>query len=77
MISKYLDSKEAAEMCGISLSLLYKLSMNREIPHKKIFGRLRFVSEELEDWLSARTVRVRTKDELSKVALEKTNVRTK
>lgn len=47
-----LTSDEAAKYMGISKSYLYKLTMNREIPHYKPMGKVvYFDRKELEEWL--------------------------
>lgn len=63
-----LQSKEAADFLGISKSKLYKLTMQRLIPHKKLFGRLCFDAEELERWRDEKMIEVRTVDDLEKEA---------
>lgn len=47
-----LTSKEAAQYMGISLSCLYKLTMNRQVPHYKPTGKMVYFNRlELEQWL--------------------------
>ncbi len=63
---KYLNSQEAAELVGLSTSKLYKLTMTRQIPHRKIFGRLRFETDKLMQWLDDQTVVIATQDDLQR-----------
>lgn len=59
-----LTTAEAAEYMGIAKSYLYKLTMNRAIPHyKSPTGRLCYFNRvELEQWLQQS--KVRTNEEL-------------
>lgn len=58
-----LTAEEAANYLGVSKSYLYKLTMNRRIPHFKPEGKLvYFKREELDAWLCRN--RVATNDEL-------------
>lgn len=62
-----LTSNEAARYLGISKSYLYKLTMNREIPHYKPMGKMCYFNRvELESWLQSN--RVATADEISQQA---------
>jgi len=65
-----MKSKATADFLGISQSKLYKLTMNREIPHEKVFGQLRFDEEKLLAWLESKSINISTKDELEKKAHE-------
>lgn len=48
---------EVAEYMGVSKSYLYKLTMNKQIPHYKPTGKLcYFCRAELEDWLKQNRV---------------------
>jgi len=67
-MEKLLNSSEACEVLMISKSKLFKLTMNREISHKKIHGRLRFEMIKLRNWLEEQTVEVLTKFELEQKA---------
>lgn len=58
-----LTATEAAAYLGVSLSCLYKWTMNRVIPHSKPNGKLcYFEREELEKWMLSN--RVSTEQEL-------------
>lgn len=58
-----LTATEAAAYLGVSLSCLYKWTMNRVIPHYKPNGKLcYFEREELEEWMLSN--RVSTEQEL-------------
>lgn len=52
-----LTSDEAARYMGLSKSYLYKLTMNRQIPHYKPMGKLCYFNrKELEQWLQSNRV---------------------
>ena len=58
---------EVNRYTGISKSYLYKLTMNREIPHYKPTGKLVFFNRrEVEQWLQNN--RVKTESELNQEA---------
>ena len=62
-----LTSDEAAAYMGVSKSYLYKLTMERKIPHYKPMGKMVYFSrQELEQWLL--TNKVATDEELSQQA---------
>ncbi len=62
-----LTSDEAAQYMGVSKSYLYKLTMNKAIPHYKPMGKIcYFKRTELEAWLQ--TNRVSTEMELKQKA---------
>lgn len=62
-----LTSDEAARYIGISKSYLYKLTMERKIPHFKPMGKMCFFNrQELEQWLQ--TNRVATTDDIEQQA---------
>ena len=62
-----LTATEAAAYLGVSLSCLYKWTMNRTIPHFKPNGKLvYFEREELEKWMMSN--RVATAQELEQKA---------
>lgn len=48
---KVLTAQEAAQILGVSMSYLYKLTSARLIPHSKPTGKLCFfIREEVEQW---------------------------
>ena len=47
----YLTSKEASEMLRISSSKLYKMTMQKTIPHYKCGGKVLFKVNELMDFV--------------------------
>lgn len=47
----YLTSKEASEMLRISTSKLYKMTMQKTIPHYKCGGKVLFKTNELMDFV--------------------------
>lgn len=53
-----LTSEETAKYCGLSRSYLYKLTMNRQIPHYKgPMGKMCYFNrKELEQWLQSNRV---------------------
>lgn len=65
-----LTSEEAAKYLGVSLSCLYKWTMNRQIPHYKPSGKLCFFNrKEIEAWMQS--CKVATNDELEQQALKR------
>lgn len=59
---------EVARYTGISRSYLYKLTMNRVIPHYKPTGKLLFFNrKEVEEWLQSN--RVATSSEITSRAM--------
>ena len=49
-----LTSNEAASYMGVSKSYLYKLTMERQIPHYKPMGKMMYFNrQELEQWLQS------------------------
>ena len=62
-----LTTEEAAAYMGMRKSYLYKLTMNKKIPHYKPMGKVcYFQRRELEEWLLSN--RVATDEELSEKA---------
>lgn len=62
-----LTTTEAAKYLGLSKSYLYKLTMNRQIPHYKPTGKVCYFNrQELETWLQSN--RVATDTELNQQA---------
>ena len=62
-----LTSDEAARYMGVSKSYLYKLTMNKQIPHYKPLGKICYFNrQELEQWLQSN--RYSTDEELSQQA---------
>lgn len=58
-----LTADEAAKYMGVKKSYIYKLTMNRQIPHFKPMGKMCYFNRmELENWLQ--TNRVATDEEL-------------
>lgn len=47
-----LTAKETAEMLNISLTTIYTMARQNEIPHKRVRGRVLFYKPALEKWLS-------------------------
>ena len=67
MYKNLLTSDEAARFLGISKSYLYKLTMQRRIPHYKPCGKLNYFDRsELEEW--AKSVKVPTMNEIEATA---------
>lgn len=64
---KVLTTEETARYLGVSISYLYKLTMQRRIPHSKPLGKkCYFDREELEQWLL--TNRIATNEEIEQQA---------
>lgn len=62
-----LTTEEAAAYMGMRKSYLYKLTMNKKIPHYKPMGKVcYFQRKELEEWLLSN--RVATDEELTEKA---------
>ena len=63
---------EACEITGLSRSLIYKLSMDGEIPRLKYGRRLVFSRKALNEWVTARTVLIASSDNVMSDRLQKT-----
>jgi predicted DNA-binding transcriptional regulator AlpA len=50
--SSFIYAPQMAEMMGCSLQAIYNRVNRKQIPHKKLFGRLVFVPKEIERWLA-------------------------
>lgn len=62
-----LTSREASRYLGVSMSYLYKLTMDRMLPHYKPLGKMVYFNRhELEEWLQKN--RVNSKDEAKQAA---------
>jgi excisionase family DNA binding protein len=53
---------DLVEYSGLSKSSLYKMTMNREIPHYKVNRKLYFNYEEIKNWFLSN--KIETKDEI-------------
>lgn len=49
---KAISSKQAAEELNISLAHLYRLTMNKELPFKKLKGKLLFYRDQLQEFIN-------------------------
>ena len=59
-----LTADEVSQYTGLSKSYIYKLTMNRQIPHYKPTGKIVFFNRrEIEEWLLSN--RVKTESELN------------
>lgn len=67
----FIDSKEASEFLGISISTVYKYTFYNIVPHYKTGKKLYFKKEELENWLNQR--KIKSNDELAKEIEKKSN----
>lgn len=66
-VKEVLTSDETARYLGISKSYLYKLTMQKKLPHYKPLGKMCYFNrQELERWLQ--TNRVSTADEVNQKA---------
>ena len=52
-----LSLHDAEKITGLSLSMLYKLTMDRAIPFEKYGRKLIFSRKDLDQWMNNRTVR--------------------
>lgn len=60
ILKEVLTLNEASAYLGLHTSLVYKLTMDMEIPHYKPFGKYVFFRrEELEDWLTRKDAEVK------------------
>lgn len=74
--SEILNLRNASTFLELSVSSLYKRTMNREIPFYKVGSRIYFKRAELLDWVFAN--RVKTMDEInSEAALHLANLANK
>lgn len=55
MIKVSLTVKEVAELLSVSTTTVYAMTREKEIPHKKIRGRIIFHRATIEKWLSTPT----------------------
>ncbi|MCC8118551.1 MAG: helix-turn-helix domain-containing protein [Bacteroidales bacterium] len=63
-----LTLEEVAQYMGVSKSYLYKLTMNRQIPHYKPNGKMTYFNRrEVEEWLQS--IPVPTDEKLNQKAL--------
>jgi len=53
------DMKEAMSYLKLSKGTMYRLTMDREIPHYKVGRRLYFRKEELDGWINRGMVRTK------------------
>lgn len=51
-----LSVNEVAELLGISITTVYTMVRNNEIPYKKMRGRIIFHRETIEKWLATPTM---------------------
>lgn len=64
---EWLTTSDAASYLNISVSYLYKLTMDREIPYSKPMGKVNYFDRaDLDNWL--RKNRVATKEEIQQQA---------
>lgn len=50
-----LTVNEVAELLGVSVTTIYVMVRNNEIPHKKLRGKITFHRETIEKWLATPT----------------------
>lgn len=62
------DMKEAMEYLKLKKGTMYRMTMDREIPHCKVGRRLFFRKEELDSWINKG--KVRTKEDINAEADE-------
>jgi excisionase family DNA binding protein len=67
--------KELSEYLKLSDSAIYKLTSTSQIPHSKSGKKLYFKKEDIDEWLQ--TKRIKTNDEMKKMAFEYLNKNTK
>ena len=54
--TRLLDAIEVAEILGVSDKLVYKLKDNGEIPHVRVYGRIKFRPEDVEVFINKNLV---------------------
>lgn len=50
-----LSVEEVAEALGVSRTTIYTMARQKEIPHKKVRGRILFHKPTIENWLTSDT----------------------
>lgn len=50
-----LSVNEVAELIGVSITTIYTMVRQNEIPHKRVRGRIVFHRETIEKWLATPT----------------------
>lgn len=53
MIERYLSVDEAATLLGLKPNTVYRLAKRRQIPCRKVGGRIKFTEADLEAWQAA------------------------
>ena len=61
-----MDIEQAAEYLGLSVGTLYQWRSQHKIPYIKVGRRVKFKIEQLDQWLSERTVHVGFEPRLGK-----------
>ena len=63
---KYVNSKKASELLGISMSSLYKKVAVNEIPFYRMKGtnKLKFIEQELINWVESNCIKIKTSKEI-------------
>lgn len=51
-----LSVDEVAELIGVSVTTIYTMVKQNEIPHKKVRGRILFHRETIEKWLATPSI---------------------
>lgn len=55
-----LSAMEVSDKTGLSLSMIRKLTSNREIPHIKVGRRILYPVYAIDDWLRTHTIQTST-----------------
>jgi excisionase family DNA binding protein len=63
---KYVNSKKASELLGISMSSLYKKVAVNGIPFYRMKGsnKLKFIEQELINWVESNCIKIKTSKEI-------------
>ena len=65
----YLTTDEASNLLRVSLSKLYKMTMNKTIPHYKCGGKVLFKTQELMDFVE-RGIKPTSNEDIDRFNLE-------
>ena len=56
-LNEYLDSKEVAELLGVSVAHIYRHTHEGTIPHYKFGHRVLFKEIEINDWFESKLIK--------------------
>ncbi len=73
-MEKFIKANDVAEIVGVSLTTIRRLTMNKEIPCYKFNRAVRYKPDEIELWLEGRRQKVEEKDKKNLAKSELNNV---